>query len=141
MNIRYFVCEDVRQEVNGKSSLTGLFADNVVMLNYEGNIKSITQETPLAIDRLSFLINVSNIVGTLEFEFQIFDPTGNPHNEKAYIGKAELTKGLSYNIIVQASPFIFFIPGIYILRLHVNGVPNDLTFEARINENSKPATA
>lgn len=136
MIIRYFISDDVRQEINGKTSLTGLYADNVIVLNNEnidGSTQSITKETPLAIDRLSFLINVSDIVGSLEFEFQIIDPTGNPHNEKATIGKAELANGMSFNLIAQAIPFIFHILGIYKLRLYVNSEINDLPFEIRIN--------
>jgi hypothetical protein len=143
MNIRYFISDDVRQEINGKTSLAGLYADNIIVLNNEntdGSTQSITKETPLAIDRLSFLINVSDIVGSLEFEFQIIDPTGNPHNEKATIGKIELAKGMSFNVIVHAAPFTFHIPGIYKLRLYVNGEAHDLSFEIRINENAKPAT-
>lgn len=142
MNVRYFISDDVRQEVNGKTSVVGLYADNVIVLNNQntdGSVQSITKETPLAIDRLSILINVSDIVGLLEFEFQIIDPDGNSHTEKATIGKAELEKGMSYNLIVQAVPFTFHIPGIYKLRFYVNGEFSDLPFEIRINQNANLA--
>lgn len=72
--VRLLVADDIRQEVGGKLTLVGLFADSVVVLGqlppeaFDDEGKPL----PLAIDSLAFLLNVSGLTGkqglTITFE-------------------------------------------------------------------------
>lgn len=58
-NVRFFLAEDFRQEVGGKVSAIGLYADNVVVLQLPPDLAEPTAETPIVIRSLAFLFNVS----------------------------------------------------------------------------------
>lgn len=58
-NVRFFLAEDFRQEIGGKVSAIGLYADNVVVLQLPPDLAEPTTETPIVIRSLAFLFNVS----------------------------------------------------------------------------------
>lgn len=58
-NVRFFLAEDFRQEIGGKVSAIGLYADNVVVLQLPPDLAEPTEETPIMIRSLAFLFSVS----------------------------------------------------------------------------------
>ena len=143
MITRYFISDDVRQEINGKVTLSGLYPDNVVVVN-ELEIERLKDENnkdlPYAIDRLTFSINTSKITGPVEFKAQFIDPEGNTHGTPAQLGKTEILEGQSFNVILQTSPFPFKIGGQYNIKFEVNDNVETLPFEIRIANSSNPPT-
>lgn len=138
MITRYFISDDVRQEINGKVTLSGLYADNVIVVN-ELEIEKLKNETnqelPYSIERLSFLINISKIIGNIDFKAQFIDPEGKPHGAPAQLGTAEIFEGQSFNVILQTSPFPFKIAGTYNIKFEANDNIEILPFEIRIVKN------
>ncbi|WP_332776683.1 hypothetical protein [Polaromonas sp.] len=59
--VRFYIAEDLRQELNGKVSAIGLYTDNVVVLPLPENIPEPTESTPILIKSLGFLFNFSNL--------------------------------------------------------------------------------
>lgn len=59
--VRFYLAEDLRQEVNGKMSAVGLYTDNVVILPLPDTIPEPTESTPIFVGSLGFLFNVSRL--------------------------------------------------------------------------------
>lgn len=61
--VRLYMAEDLRQEVNGKTMVIGLYPDNVVVLRLPHNAPNPTKTKPLHIHSLGFLFNISRLSG------------------------------------------------------------------------------
>jgi hypothetical protein len=59
--VRFYMAEDLRQEVGGKVSVIGLFPDNVVVLPLPTNVPEPTEATPILFKSLAFLVNISKL--------------------------------------------------------------------------------
>lgn len=59
--VRFYVSEDIRQEVNGKVSAIGLYPDNVILLQLPDDVPDPTESQPILIQALGFLFNVSKL--------------------------------------------------------------------------------
>lgn len=59
--VRFFLAEDIRQEVAGKVSAIGLYADNVVVLQLSEDVPDPTLDGPMMIRSLAFLFSVSGL--------------------------------------------------------------------------------
>lgn len=59
--VRFYIAEDLRQEVNGKVSAMGLYTDNVVVLPLPEDIPEPTESQPIMIKSLGFLFNFSKL--------------------------------------------------------------------------------
>lgn len=57
--VRFFLAEDFRQEIGGKVSAIGLYADNVVVLQLAADVPDPTAEAPIMVRSLAFLFSVS----------------------------------------------------------------------------------
>ena len=61
--VRFFLADDFLQQVDGKVSAISLYADDVVILNVAPDTPQPSAETPIALDRLSFMASVTGLSG------------------------------------------------------------------------------
>lgn len=139
MKVRYYLGDDVRQEMNNKVSISGLYADNrlVISNNYIQETNDATKngdQVMYFIDRLTLLINISEIDGEVELEGQFLDPNNNPHGDLHNLGKVKLTSNQSHNIIIQSNPFPFPKAGVYKFKLLINKEPEIVEFEIQFSD-------
>ncbi len=59
--VRFYMAEDLRQEVGGKVSAIGLFPDNVVVLPLPISVPEPTEVAPIFFKSLAFLFNISKL--------------------------------------------------------------------------------
>lgn len=59
--VNFFMAEDFRQEINGKITAIGLYADHVAVLQVPENIPDPTEDAPLMIKSIGFLFSVSKL--------------------------------------------------------------------------------
>lgn len=125
------MAEEVRPEMSGKSTVLGLFPDDVIVM--QGNRpEDAPAELPDGLERLSFFINVSDIAeGHHSFKGNITDPSGAPYNSVSPLGEETIKKGLSRSIIVEIKPFIIKGKGIYHFNLYVDDLLTTHPFEIR----------
>jgi len=131
MKIKFLIAEEIRPEMNNKATVIGLFSDDVVVMT-SNRPKDAPPEIPDGIDRLTFLINVSEIPeGLHKFKGQIITPTGEPYNPEMTLGEETIKKGLSHSIIVQLKPFIVKNRGMYKFNVYIDDALTSLPFEIR----------
>lgn len=128
MKINIFVADEFRSEANGKQMALGLYPDDVIMLNPKP--QEVSQaDLPEGIDRLSFLINISDVPEKKHiFKAQIIDPSGKPHGKEIALGEFETAKGTSRNFIIEARPFLLSGKGTYQLNFYVDDEVNAFPF-------------
>lgn len=59
--VRFYLAEDLRQELNSKVSAIGLYSDNVVVVPLPLDRPDPTVETPILLKSLGFLFNITNV--------------------------------------------------------------------------------
>lgn len=117
------ICDDIRQEMGGKTSLMGLYDNHIVV-----------PEVPFTLPRVCFYTRFVNIRGQYKFSFTIVAPNGD---EKKVISDAavEIPASASegtFNVI--ASPFDVTVEGVYEVKIELQAVP------AEGNEAEAPRT-
>ncbi|HSH86864.1 MAG TPA: hypothetical protein VK958_06395 [Methylophilus sp.] len=119
MKFRHFICEDIRQELNGKVTLTGVYPDDCLLmpeiLNQDENAKEIT-----AIERLMLLVNISELDKDTEVFAEILKPDGTIHGVTQPLGTTKAVKNRSFNVIMNLSGFPVPIAGIYTIKLRID---------------------
>jgi hypothetical protein len=86
------ICDDIRQEIGGKTIIIGLYNDNVKV-----------PEIPFHLDKLCFMCYFRNINGAYKFNFSILGPTNSKeiiHNANTVIPE-ESQEGI-FNITVSS---------------------------------------
>lgn len=121
MKINFFLADEFRAEVGGKQTALGLYADNKILIEPRVELKSSDSELPEGIDRLAFLLNISEASqGMHKFRGQIVDPLGKPHGPEMLLGDGEVLKGTSRSFIIEAKPFLLKGKGTYMLNFYVD---------------------
>lgn len=131
MKIKFLMAEEIRPEINGKSSVLGLFPDDIIVVQ-ANRPEGISPEIPDGIERLSFLLNVSDLPeGSHFFKGNITDPSGAAYNPLGSLGEETIKKGFSRSIVVEVKPFIVKQKGIYHFNLYVDDLLTTFPFEVR----------
>jgi hypothetical protein len=130
--VRLFVSDDVRQEVGGKLTLTGLYTDNVVVIGQlppdaygaDGELLA------LGLDSLCFVISIGGLAGkhravfrlpgALEEKVQRVDKDVNFEDGKK-----------TANVIFRFRPYIARAPGITAVCIEIGGERYELPYELR----------
>lgn len=125
------MAEEIRPELSGKSTVLGLFPDDVLVM--QGNRpEGASPEVPDGLERLTFLLNVSDISeGVHHFKGNITEPSGASYNPVSPLGEETIMKGLSRSIVVEIKPFIIKSKGVYHFNLYVDDVLTSFPFEIR----------
>jgi len=131
MKIKFLLAEEVRLEMGGKSTVVGLFPDDVLLMQVTRPVGA-SPDMPEGIDRLAFLLNVSDVPeGMHNFKGNITDPSGAPYNPVTALGDENIKEGFSHSIIVEIRPFIVKSKGVYHFNLYVDDVLTTFPFEIR----------
>ena len=121
MKITFLVADEVRQEMGGKQTILGLYADGVIMLDLISQNAKPIGDLPPGIDRLSFSINVSELVGKHRFKGQIINPSGKIYGSEIPLGESDITSAYaSRSFIVEAKPFVVSEKGTYHFNLYID---------------------
>lgn len=131
-NVRLYVADDIRQEVGGKVTLVGLFADNVVVIDDDRPSEASDQggkPATLLLDSLSFLINVSGLTGRQNVEITFADllTKMGPIERVGDFGEGEM----SANFIVKFRPLAMTTTGVKRVFVDVAGEHHELRYEFR----------
>lgn len=103
---RFFLADDLRQEVGGKVSAIGLYSDDVIVLQLPTEEPAPTVEKPIGFEGICVLISLSGLVGTRECNFELLGPTGTPILRAAPASVDFPTAANSVNLISKFRPFI-----------------------------------
>jgi len=134
MKLKFLLADEVRAELSGKQTIIGLYADDVLVVNDMERPAGVPPDAPIAIDRLSFLVNISHVsVGVHNYRAQIVSPAGVMHGQEILMGEAKTEKGKSHTLILEAKPFVLAGEGIYKLDFYIDNIPHSFPFEVRIN--------
>jgi hypothetical protein len=96
------LCDDIRQEMGGKTSLMGLYDAHVVV-----------PQLPFTLPKLCFFTRFKNLEGNWIFSFSIKSPSGDARKviEGSEVVMPEGSKDGTFNVV--ASPFEVTEDGIY----------------------------
>lgn len=123
MKVNFLVADEFRTELSGKQMVLGLYADGIILLEPASHIETSIPNLPEGIDRLAFLINISDAPEMKHnYKGQIIDPSGNPHGSEIPFGEFEIAKNTSRSFIAETKPFLFHGKGTYHFNFYVDDV-------------------
>jgi hypothetical protein len=108
------ICDDIRQEMGGKTSLMGLYDNHIVV-----------PEIPFTLPKVCFYTRILNIRGLYKFGFAITSPDGETKkiiDDSPVEIPATASEG-TFNVI--ASPFDVATEGVYEVAISLQRVPNE----------------
>lgn len=127
------MAEEIRPEASGKLTILGLYPDdNLILSPREALPEGVPPETPRGMEKLVFLINISDASNKLlKFKVRITDPSGELYKPEIQVGEGKIEKGSSRSFIIEVKPFIIILVGIYIFNFYVNKEIFSFPFEIR----------
>ena len=132
MTCRFFLADDIRQELHGKVTAVGLYSDNVVLVELPGGGPDPSLAKPAAIASLAILASVSTPAGPHLFNVQLRDAKGampfGPFPPRSVISTKDAPAS---NIILRFQPLPFATFGLMHLTLQVDDASFEFTFEIR----------
>ena len=138
-SVRLFVCDDVRQELNKKLSLVGLYADGVVIVYRMPDAPEGPPDKPLMLDSLTLLIVVSGLVGSHKLVVRLLDEPADlrkPIERNSDFGDGSR----SATLIAKFRPYAVPAFGLRRVLVEVDGRSHKLTFEIRDGGVAAPET-
>jgi len=139
VNIQFIIADEFRPEASGKVTSIGVYPGNHIIL-----LKP-QQDTPDTVipmlERVAFLITISELEGSHNYSGKIIDPNGNsvidpkinhikegvqPFGEGITIGE-----GMSHSFVFELKPFFIRTIGRYKFILYVDDTPHEFTFDIR----------
>lgn len=128
--VKLFVCEDLRQEINGMVSAIGLYPDNVIVIPIPVGVPDPTTETPVAVKSLSFLFNISNfsVASTVTIEIE---SRGKRNLLLPVTEYPAPVPGNSINLIATMQPGIFNFFGVRKIFVTVGESVHEFHYEVR----------
>ena len=135
MRIKFLMAEEFRPEPNNKITVLGLFAGETLILNKGPRPEGVPEDAPIGLERLAFMLIISDLDGTHDFKGSIFDPNGQAMSFEQQLGEGiMIEKGMSHIIINEVKPFIIKAAGTYTFVLHVDDNQEKFSFEIRLAE-------
>jgi len=135
MRIKFLMAEEFRPEPNNKITVLGLFAGDTLIFNKGPRPEGVPEDAPIGLERLAFLLTISDLDGTHSFKGRVFEPNGQPMNSEQLLGNGiMIEEGMSHSIIYAMKPFIFKTRGVYKFVLYVDDIPHEFQFEIRLAE-------
>lgn len=139
MKIKFLLADEFRAEAAGKQMALGLYADDIIILEHKEASKEVAKAgLPAGIDRLAFLINVSDVPEVKHiYKMQIIDPSGSPHGKEIPLGEHVIAKGTSRSFVIEAKPFLIQGAGTYQLNFFIDDVIHTFSFTLIEREGTK----
>jgi hypothetical protein len=139
-SVRFYLADDMRQEVGGKVTAVGLYTDNVIVAEMLPDDPDPSDERLAAVGGISILANVSTSPGEHKYQLEIDPSSVVPQIAQAsssHDGKS--LAGESMNLIMRIAPLPFKSFGMVHVVLRIDGSPHRFSFEIR--RRNKPALA
>lgn len=127
--MRLLVADDIRQEVNGKVSLIGLFPDNIVVAHPWSGSPEPSQDNPLGFEALSFMIVITGLQGRHEATLAFIDdslPSPAPFQRQL-----EFSEHGAAHVLLRVRPYVTGRYGQKFLEVGIAGHKERLPFEVR----------
>ncbi len=122
MKVKYYLCEDVRQESNGKVILIGLYPDNTIIVSRPDKVVIQDKEVELTIlAKLQIMLNISEFEGEVTVSGRFSQPGNSIQSGEQPIGNVVIPKGKSHNFVMDVSNFPAVGAGEYSFIATVNG--------------------
>lgn len=133
MKVKFLMAEEIRPEASGKLTILGLYPDdNLILSSREAIPEGVPPETPRGMEKLVFLINVSDASNKLlKFKVRIIDPYLELYKPEIQVGEGKIKKGASRSFIIELKPFIINLVGVYVFNFYVNKEVFSFPFEIR----------
>ena len=132
MKIKFLMAEEMRPEAGGKLTILGLYPDDNIILTKVTYPKGIPPETPRGIEKLVFLVSVSDTPNKkLKYKVRITDPSGELYKPEMQLGEGRVEKGTSRSFIIEVKPFVINLVGVYGFDFFVNKEIFSFPFEIR----------
>jgi hypothetical protein len=136
VKIKFLVADEFRAEAAGKQMALGLYADDIIILEPKSEVAN--GGLPAGIDRLAFLINVSDVPEVKHiYKMQIIDPSGSPHGNEIPLGEYIIAKGTSRSFVIEAKPFLIQGVGTYKLNFFIDDIIHTFSFNFVERESMK----
>lgn len=131
MKVKFLLAEEIRQEVEGKLTILGFFANNTVLISKRP--ADVPEDVPAALERLTILAVVSEASddGVHKFKGTFFDPSNNVYKPEQRYGEAAIPKGFSHSLIIELKPFVVPVMGTYQFEFYVDDKKFTFLFEFR----------
>jgi hypothetical protein len=130
--VRFFLADDVRQEIQGKVTMVGLYADNIVVAEMPPDHRNPSVRVPAAIPRVAILASVSIAQGEHRYRMEL--DRSSVTRQKIDAKTATLISerpGESINLIMRLAPLLFVRFGTVKVLLYVDDQPYPFDFEIR----------
>lgn len=131
MKVNFLIAEEVRPEVNGKMTILGLFAGDIILLVKGARPEGVAADTPVGLERLAILVIIGETEGEHKFKGKLVEPSGELYKSELALGEATLKKGFNHTIIVELKPFIVKQEGIFNFEFFVDDQKFTFPFEIR----------
>jgi hypothetical protein len=128
--VKFFVCEDLRQELNGMVSAIGLYPDNVIGIGIPDEIPEPTAEAPVTVRSLNFLFNFSNLPAKASITIEV-ETNGKRNFIQQPMDYFSPDPGKSMNMITRIVPAVFHSFGKRKVFVTVGGVIHEFSYEIR----------
>lgn len=133
--VRLHVADDIREELSGKLSLIGMFADLVVVANVNADNQTVGtgDDRYYAIDSLAFLVTVSGVKGVHKVSVTYTDesmPARPPGIRDADFGDGSK----SVNIVWRFRPYLSNSFGLKKVTVEIDSEKHELIYEIRRGE-------
>ena len=122
---RLLVADDFRAEQSGKVLAIGLYADGVVLLDVPEGAPEPSNEIPVGVDRLAFLINIGGVVGQQKVSVRIGEK--GPSQDV----QVDVKPGSSANLIFTSQPMLIASYGKKLVTVKFAQSVHELEFELR----------
>ena len=135
LNVKFWIAEDIRQEIDNKLSLLGLYVDDVLVVKLPVDAPSFSKENPLLLEGVGILISVRGPVGQYQVKGAFYSGSAKDASNK--LGEIreqvmELKPGIKVaNIVCRLRPFIAGPLGIKTLFFSVDEQEFTYHFEVR----------
>ena len=145
MKVNFIIADEFRGETNGKVMGIGIYGAHQILLNRFPDEKNATKEErmtklPLGLDRVGFMVTVSEVVGDFKEYLEIINPSGVTvlvsNKTEFKITKENTNAGHSF--LIQTSPFIVTEIGTYLCKYYLNDEAHELPFIIDFNEQPLP---
>ena len=137
-SVRFYLADDMRQEVGGKVTAVGLYADNVIVAEMSPDDPDPTANQVAAVGGISILANVSTSPGDHKYQLEIDPSSVVPplaQSPSSHVGTQRA--GDTTNLIMRLAPLPFTRYGMVHVVLRIDGEPHRFSFEIR--RRNKPA--
>lgn len=129
---RFFLADDIRVEIGGKTTLQGLYPDDIILIDLPSGMPSPSITTPIQIEGFGILASFDRGFGSMSMDVRLSSPNGEVILE-AKGGQLKAEKDGPVTFAGRFRPFIVSSVGTYEYFVTVDGKAFTYSFNIKIN--------